>query len=133
MTKVKSLKDYKLEYEDMRMKMSKKIAKSKLEVAKAFVITKFNQVKDKVMGVVNKTITPKKTVRKLTKAQQKEHRDQQKRAIMGIGLLFVIVSIGYSTAVTTYFVDGFAPLVALAPQVIFGAIILLKAFSKLYK
>ena len=133
MTKVKSLKDFKLEYEDMEKKMSKKAPKSNILIAKTFIITKFNQIKSKVSDVVNKTITPKKKVKKLTKAQQKERQDQQKRAIMGIGLLFVIVSIIYSTAVTTYFVDGFAPLVALAPQVIFGAIILLKAFSKLYK
>lgn len=133
MTLIKSLKQFEIYYEDMEKNFVKKKQESKKIDVKQFVTTKFNLVKGKISGVVNKTITPKKTVRKLTGAQRKERQDQQKNAIMGIGLLFVIVSIGYSTAVTTYFVDGFAPLVALTPQVIFGAIILLKAFSKLYK
>lgn len=114
--------------------MEKNFVKKKNDSnVKNLVISKFNVVKDKISGVVKKTNNPSKKVRKLTKIQKKERQEQQKRAIMGIGLLFVIVSIVYSTAVTTYFVDGFAPILALAPQAVFGVIILFKAFSGLYK
>jgi len=74
-----------------------------------------------------------KKAKKITKSDQKLAREQKKRGIIGIGLLFVVVSIAYSTYMTVLFVDGSAMVVALVPQVLFAAIILIKAFYKLYK
>lgn len=58
--------------------------------------------------------------------------NQRKRVIMGIGLLLAIVSIAFSTYVTTTFVDGSAVYIALAPQVAYALYTLLKVL-KLYK
>lgn len=85
---------------------------------------------DNILKKINKQ--PKKA-KKVTKAQKQEIQEQRKRGILGIGLLLVIVSIIYSTTVVREFVDSAASLVALAPQVIFAGVILVKAFSKLYK
>lgn len=74
-----------------------------------------------------------KKAKKVTKTQKQLDREQKKRGIIGIGLLFVVVSIAYSTYMTNLFVDGPEMIVALAPQVAFAAYILIKAFYKLYK
>ncbi len=112
MVKNKSLADWKLEYEDMKFK--------KLPVIKT-IKTRVNRVKNS-----------KKTTRKTTKAQREILQNQRKRVIMGVGLLMVVVSITYSTYVVRTFVNGGESLIILAPQVVFAATTLVKAFSKLY-
>ena len=63
----------------------------------------------------------------------KAPRKRVANGILGIGLLFVVVSIAYSTYITILFVNNSTSIVALIPQVLFAAFTLLKAFSKLYK
>lgn len=74
-----------------------------------------------------------KKAKKITKTQKQLERKQKIRGIIGIGLLFVVVSIAYSTYMVNLFVDGPAMVVALAPQVLFAAVILIIAFYKLFK
>lgn len=74
-----------------------------------------------------------KKAKKLTKAERILLIEQRKRAILGIGLLLVVVSITFSTYVTITFVDSSAVFAALAPQVAFALVSLFKAFSKIYK
>jgi uncharacterized membrane protein len=78
-------------------------------------------------------ILHRKKVKKLTKTQKKELQKQKLNGIIGIGLLFVVVSIAYSTYMTNLFVDGTMMVVALTPQVIFATVTLLIAFYKIYK
>lgn len=100
--------------------------KQRLDGVKKAIIVQFNNGKKK-LGIKSKK------AKKVTKAEQKLARLQKIRGIIGIGLLFVVVSIAYSTYMTVLFVDGAAMVVALAPQVVFAATILLIAFYKIYK
>lgn len=139
-----SLDKFELYYEELE---KKKVAKAKvkidpkpskpkttlkmrLESAKKVVRSRFDNVLNKFKKQPKKAKKISKSAAALAK---KEQREQQKRAILGIGLLLVIVSIIYSTTVVREFVNSTASLVALAPQVIFAVIILVKAFSKIYK
>lgn len=145
----KSLESHKLYYEDLPFKKPKtsKVKKTgktnkpnvdkhrpnRLVVFGRFVVSKCKDFYQYLNGVVNKVLHPKKNAKKLTKNEQKLVVQQRKNVIMGIGLLFVIVSIAYSTYIVRTFVNTGGSLVALAPQVIFAITILIKAFSKLYK
>ncbi len=100
--------------------------KNRIDNAKKAVIVQFDNIK-KRLGFKSKK------AKKVTKAEQKLARLQKIRGIIGIGLLFVVVSIAYSTYMTVLFVDGTIMVVALAPQVAFAATILLIAFYKIYK
>ena len=105
---------------------SKVTLKDRLDNAKKAVVVHFNNTKKK-LGLKSKK------VKKLTKIERKLERQKKIRGIIGIGLLFVVVSIAYSTYMTALFVDGTAMVVALAPQVVFATVILLIAFYKIYK
>lgn len=105
---------------------SKVTLKDRIDNAKKAVVVQFNNTKKK-LGVKSKK------VKKLTKIERKLERQKKIRGIIGIGLLFVVVSIAYSTYMTALFVDGTAMVVALAPQVVFATVILLIAFYKIYK
>ena len=105
---------------------SKVTLKSRIKNAKKTVLVHFNNTKKK-LGFKSKK------VKKLTKIERKLERQKKIRGIIGIGLLFVVVSIAYSTYMTALFVDGTAMVVALAPQVVFATVILLIAFYKIYK
>ena len=98
----------------------------RVDSAKKAVLVQFNNTK-KRLGFKSKK------VKKLTKTERKLERQKKIRGIIGIGLLFVVVSIAYSTYMTALFVDGTAMVVALAPQVVFATVILLIAFYKIYK
>lgn len=54
-------------------------------------------------------------------------------AIMGIGMLLVIVSITYSTVVIVLGTDGLMPKIMLAPQALFGVLVLGFASTKIFK
>lgn len=90
-------------------------------------------VKNALQSVIAKMKITRKKSKKLTKADKKLAREQFLRGIMGIGLLFVVVSIAYSTAVIFIGVDSIASKIALLPQVIFALYTLYKAFSQFYK
>ena len=105
---------------------SKVTLKDRVDNAKKAVVVQFNNTKKK-LGFKSKK------VKKLTKTELKLERQKKIRGIIGIGLLFVVVSIAYSTYMTALFVDGAATVVALAPQVVFATVILLIAFYKIYK
>ena len=105
---------------------SKVTLKDRLDNAKKAVVVHFNNTKKK-LGFKSKK------VKELTKIERKLERQKKIRGIIGIGLLFVVVSIAYSTYMTALFVDGTAMVVALAPQVVFATVILLIAFYKIYK
>lgn len=100
--------------------------KQRLDNVKKAVRGKFDNIK-KRLGIKSKK------TKKTTKTAKKLARQQKIRGIIGIGLLFVVVSIAYSTYMTVLFVDGTAMVVALTPQVVFAATILLIAFYKIYK
>lgn len=105
---------------------SKVTLKDRIDNAKKAVVVHFNNTKKK-LGFKSKK------VKKLTKTERKLERQKKIRGIIGIGLLFVVVSIAYSTYMTALFVDGSAMVVALVPQVTFATVILLIAFYKIYK
>ena len=70
--------------------------------------------------------TPVKTSKK--KADSK--RDTTKRVIIGIGELFAVMSIAYTTSLIVMGTEGIVPLVAVAPQVILATVIAVKRFIK---
>lgn len=105
---------------------SKVTLKDRVDNAKKAVVVQIEKAK-KRLGIESKK------VKKLTKTELKLERQKKIRGIIGIGLLFVVVSIAYSTYMTALFVDGTAKVVALAPQVVFATVILLIAFYKIYK
>ena len=105
---------------------SKVTLKDRTDNAKKAVVIQIERAKKK-LGIKSKK------VKKLTKTERKLERQKKIRGIIGIGLLFVVVSIAYSTYMTALFVDGTAMVVALAPQVVFATVILLIAFYKIYK
>jgi len=151
----KTLEEFKLYYEEMEFHKVKKTPTTKVATKKAkYVVKKRTQstiIKERIThikdfttaklivlkinfsNVVNKALHPSKTAKKMTKIEQKAVIQQRKNGIMGIGLLFVIVSIIYSTYVVRTFVDTGLSFLALTPQVVFATYILIKAFSKLYK
>ena len=100
--------------------------KNRIDSLKKAILVQFNNTK-KRLGFKSKK------VKKLTKTERKLERQKKIRGIIGIGLLFVVVSIAYSTYMTALFVDGTAMVVALAPQVVFATVTLLIAFYKIYK
>jgi hypothetical protein len=53
-----------------------------------------------------------------------------KAGIIGIGMLFVIASIAYTTTVIWLGTEGYISKVLTAPQVIFSVIVLVKRFTK---
>ena len=105
---------------------SKVTFKDRLDNAKKAVVVQFNNIK-KRLGFKSKK------AKKLTKTERKLERQKKIRGIIGIGLLFVVVSIAYSTYMTVLFVDGTEMVVALTPQVVFAIITLFIAFYKLFK
>ena len=138
-----SLDKFKLEYEELesevgkttkavRSKSVKKLAvkkvspRARLDSLVKVARVHFNNIKKRLGFKIKKA-------KKVTKADRKLARLQKIRGIIGIGLLFVVVSIAYSTYMTVLFVDGPIMVVALAPQVAFATIILLIAFYKIYK
>jgi hypothetical protein len=139
-----SLDKFELYYEELE---KKKVAKAKVKIDpklskpkttfKMRVESVKKTVRSRFDNMLSKFKKQPKKAKKISKSAaalaKKEQREQQKRAILGIGLLLVIVSIIYSTTVVREFVNSTASLVALAPQVIFAVIILVKAFSKIYK
>lgn len=143
-----TLESFKLYYEEMEptqvskstskttstssvKRKAKKVApkvtlKNRIDNVKGLVIVQFNNIK-KRLGIKSKK------AKKATKAELKLARQQKIRGIIGIGILFVVVSIAYSTYMTVLFVDGLVMVFALAPQVVFATVTLLIAFYKIYK
>ena len=74
-----------------------------------------------------------KKAKKPTKLQKELAKAKNKNAILGIGLLLVVVSIAYSTTVIFIGVNSIESKIALLPQTVFALAILIKAFSRLYK
>lgn len=144
--KTNTLDSFQLYYEEMELKQVGKstITETKTDAVKrketkpkVSLQNRINTVKGAVrvrFDNITKKLKPhRKSVKKLTKADRKLAREQKIRGIIGIGLLFVIVSIAYSTYMTNLFVDGTAMIIALAPQVVFAGVTLLIAFYKIYK
>lgn len=88
---------------------------------------------DNTLSRVKSLRKPRKKARKTTKAERSLARQQKLHGIIGIGLLLTVVSIAYSTYMVNLFVDGTEMIVALAPQVVFAALISIYAFYKIYK
>lgn len=155
---ITNLNNFKLYYEDLegarmqKAKTSQKAAKVKVETKKANkssskkqatpvkkvslkdkMLVKLQPLRSKFNNMLDRIKNPSKTKKKLTKAQKAEMHEDRKRAILGIGLLLVVVSIAYSTSVIFIGVDSNASRIALFPQALFAIIILFKAFFKLYK
>ena len=143
-----SLDAFKLYYEELERKTVKTATKKstkkptkkptkKTIKPKNEIKSRFEDTKKSIRSFLNNTkksiIPHRKKAKKLTKAQKKELRTQKLRGIIGIGSLFVVVSIAYSTYMVNLFVDGSVMIVALAPQVLFAGITLLIAFYKIYK
>lgn len=126
--KESKLSKYKMKFEETNG-MPKKAAKKAPEKDKKSV-SAVKTTPNKVFIFAKRVFSAvKNDVAKRLKAPRK----QVVNGILGIGLLFVIVSIAYSTYVTVLFVNNVASVVALVPQVLFATFTLLKAFSKLYK
>lgn len=100
--------------------------KNRIDNAKKVVRSRFDNITKK-LGI------HRKKAKKATREQKKLARQQRIHGIIGIGLLFVVVSIAYSTYMTNLFVDGTQMVVALAPQVAFALIVSIYAFYKIYK
>lgn len=140
-----SLENFKLNYEDIKLKKVKskkaktnKYVKEKAKKTKEIDI--YSYFKDKYQSIyayfdklANKIYDPSKSVKKMSKTELQEAIRQRNNGIIGIGLLFVVVSIAYSTTVILIGVDSLGSKVALLPQVIFALATLFKAFFKLYK
>ncbi len=137
-----SLDGFKLYYEELEKKKvatKSKVLTDKPKESKPKVSFKkrLTGVRDNIRGRFNnvlKKVSPhRKKAKKLTKIEKKAIREQNMRGILGIGLLFVVVSITYSTYVIFNGVSSTASRVMLVPQVVFALLTLFKAFSKIYK
>lgn len=134
------LSNFKLYFEDLEKKVEvtskvssvkrKAMPKTSLKVG---ISNNISSIKGHFNNVLKKLKHPRKKAKKLTKTERKFLRQQNLRAILGIGLLLVIVSIAYSTTVIFIGVDSSASRLALLPQVVFALYTLIKAFSKFYK
>lgn len=147
--KVEVLAGYKLKYEDIKekklnikkpTKKSKKVAKKATPVKKhksidirGTLVSSTRNFRIKFNDVVNKVKHPSKKPKKLTKIEREEARRKRNRGILGVGQLLVVVSITYSTTVILIGVDSIGSKIALLPQAVFALVILIKAFSRLYK
>lgn len=138
------LGDFKLNYEDIKKRQKRTVKKNggphvgvrfcdkctrAYRLATAWLVGVYRYS----AGVIVRATTPSKRQKKRTKLQIAEARAQRNRGIIGIGQLFVVVSITYSTAVILMGVDSVESKVALLPQASFALAILFKAFFKLYK
>lgn len=130
LTEVKPVKTATKSTKVVSKRQPNKVTKSSFSDKIKVLISKGSE---KFHSVVNKVLHPNKKTKKLTKNEREMIKNARKNVILGIGLLLTVVSIAYSTYMTNLFVDGVFMIVALAPQVIFAAIILIKAFSKIYK
>lgn len=104
----------------------KQSVKSKLDHA-------VNAVKNTFSNLKTKMKLPRKSNKKLTKAEQESNKRHRKNVILGIGSLLLVVSIGYGVYVARTFVDTIESLVFLSPMIVYAIILTFKAFSKLYK
>lgn len=93
---------------------------------------KFEATPRKVIKVV-KAEKPKPVKRRTTKKSEKSYKLERYNAIIGIGLLFVFVSIAYSTTIVLMGVDSLESKLLLIPQCVFALCIAVIAFSKLFK
>lgn len=112
-------------------KTTKKTDK-KIDIKK-FMLEKKNSAQSTFYNIKKRVSQPRKKAKKSTKAQREIAKKERNRAILGIGLLLVVVSIAYSTSVIYIGVDSSASRIALLPQVTFALFTLFRAFSKLYK
>lgn len=138
-----TLDGFELGYEELKKTKKTKNNTKKAVVARnntsrpshsrRFVFPRFRNIHNNLSGIVSKVKIPRKKHKKTTKEERRIARNQRNRAILGVGQLLVVVSIAYSTAVIYIGVDSLASRVALIPQAVFGLVILIKAFSKLYK
>ena len=130
---MKSLNDFDLYYEEMERRPVKT---KQTNVSKVSLKDRVSKVKSAVRSRFNNTTKrnqPRKKAKKAAQIERQLARKQKIRGIIGIGLLFVVVSIAYSTYMTNLFVDGPEMVAALAPQVAFAVITLVIAFYKIYK
>lgn len=140
---INSLDSVKLYYEELEKKKVAKPKKSKVLTNEKKTSKPTVPLKQRIVALTKKVrsyfdnvlgkVLHRKKAKKLTKAEQKLARQQQMRGILGIGALFVVVSIAYSTYVIFNGVDSTASRVMLIPQVVFAVYTLFKAFSKIYK
>lgn len=74
-------------------------------------------------------ITDVTPVQKVTK-KSRFNKNSAKNGIMGISLLFGVLSIGYSSAFIIMGTDGWVPVVMVAPQMLLAGLILVWKFCK---
>lgn len=67
---------------------------------------------------------------KLPENKKKTKSHKVSDIIVGVLLLFVVASIGYSTTVILMGTEGYIPAVLIAPQAVFAVIVLIKQFTK---
>jgi len=87
----------------------------------------------KDMAKSNKKADKPKTVEKAVAKVEKSSDKGFMFGILGIAIALVIVSIAYSTAVILLGTKGITPKIMLAPQALFGVVVLGMAFSKIFK
>lgn len=134
-----SLDNFKLYYEELEKKKVNKAKKAVKVLPKpkttlqARLTSAKKNVCSRIDNIKKQYSQRRKKAKKLTKVDKKLMHEQKIRGIIGIGSLFVVVSIAYSTYMTNLFVDGHMMIIALAPQVIFALVTSLIAFYKIYK
>jgi len=128
-SKESELSNTKLKYEKIKDKKKESLIKK----IKRNITNKISKIKPALKNIIKKAKHKSKKPKKVTKIGQELAKKERNNVIMGICLLLVVVSIIYSTAVIFLGVDSQASKIALLPQVTFALIILIKAFSKLYK
>lgn len=122
--------------EEPKAKATPKAKTSSKPSVKDRVLERLQPLRSKFNSILNKVKSlrkPRKKAKKLTKAEKSAIRKQKLRGIIGIGLLFVVVSIAYSTYMTVLFVDGPAMVAALVPQCAFAVATLFYAFYNIFK
>ena len=88
-------------------------------------------------ALLNERIVMKKQTKEAPKSNANSDVKNTKKqsgsavnGIIGLGMLFVISSIAYTTAVIWLGTEGYVSKVLTAPQVIFALIVLVKRFTK---
>lgn len=133
---VKELKlpEYGISYEKAKLVVPNKLKVNKNNIGIKYTFLYFSiKIQQCFEKMISYVVYLCKNAKENVKKQLKMTKKQYIRGIMGIGQLFVVVSIIYSTFIVQTFVDTDISLAMIVPQAIFALYTLLKAFYKLYK
>jgi uncharacterized membrane protein len=71
-----------------------------------------------------------KAIKLEDKKNNKSKSNKVSDIMIGVLQLFIVASIGYSTAVILMGTTGYIPMILIAPQAVYAVVVLIKRFTK---